>query len=215
MYEPNPDFKFGLLDVSTCYNNAPLIMSFPHYLLSNYSLFQNISNLEPNVSAHSSYLKIDPVSGITTDFILRYQYNIRVSEYDLDGVRKASKDIYPLLWVELSGTPTENLNNFLYYTVDIPEYFLNNMLPKALFVLLCIIVIVCSHLYLTREEFCWNRKRRTQENSPLNFGIVKSYLSVRCIGAADDVQTGTSDPAPSSSGLTSERCQGNNKDCDS
>lgn len=52
----------GVFDISTCINDMPIVMSFPHFLKGDESLLKQIDGLHPRQEDHMSYMDVNPVS---------------------------------------------------------------------------------------------------------------------------------------------------------
>lgn len=60
---PETCLPSGLLDVSDCYYGFPIALSYPHFLDSDERIREHVLGSQPNRSAHSSYVMIQPVCG--------------------------------------------------------------------------------------------------------------------------------------------------------
>ncbi|VDP08203.1 unnamed protein product [Soboliphyme baturini] len=66
----------GLLNVSKCKNNAPIVISSPHFLYSEDEVVHSVIGLKPDVQEHGSYIDIEPTTGVGLVFQQRLQINV-------------------------------------------------------------------------------------------------------------------------------------------
>ena len=80
----------GLLNVTACKFQAPAYVSYPHFMDVDPMIldqFHENSMIKENRTAHSSYLSLDPKSGIPLEVAIRLQINglaRPLSHYDAD-----------------------------------------------------------------------------------------------------------------------------------
>jgi hypothetical protein len=97
----------GVFDASKCLDGIPLLVSHPHFLEGDESLFERFEGLRPNEKEHETFADIHarmafPISGAS-----RLQMNFKVSKFQsfmipsyytsLDGV------IIPIFWFEVTA----------------------------------------------------------------------------------------------------------------
>lgn len=68
----------GVFNVSKCFDDAPIMISFPHFLNGNELLFKNIDGLNPNESLHRTYADIHPRLAFPIGGASRIQINVQV-----------------------------------------------------------------------------------------------------------------------------------------
>lgn len=66
----------GLIDLNHCSGGLPLLMSKPHFYNSDQRLLDMVHGLQPNKSAHESFMDLDPWLGVVTRATVRMQMNI-------------------------------------------------------------------------------------------------------------------------------------------
>lgn len=90
----------GVLDVSPCQFDAPVLMSFPHFHLADPSYLDSINGLSPRVEDHGSHFDVEPNIGISVDVRLRFQVNLEINRTEgvvqMDGVPEG---VFPVFWV--------------------------------------------------------------------------------------------------------------------
>jgi len=102
----------GLLRVSKCKKEAPLVASSPHLLGADAEKASMVSGLKPDPSKHVTKLNIEPNTGLLLAAKKRIQYNVLVTKIDKQSIFKeiqAEPFILPLFWVEEGIEPTEEL----------------------------------------------------------------------------------------------------------
>lgn len=105
-YRNEPPLPDGLSDVSSCQYGMPMAASFPHFLYGNETLKTLVDGLKPNVEAHESYIKVEPLTGIPLEGKARSQSNLIVNK--LRGfnsvLSKFSETVIPMFWAEYVST---------------------------------------------------------------------------------------------------------------
>ncbi|XP_061396043.1 scavenger receptor class B member 1-like, partial [Musca vetustissima] len=93
--------KRGLGNVTPCYYNIPLAISFPHFFNSDPSLLEGVDGLSPNESKHGSEVAIQPQLGIPMRVYSRFQVNLMVDDVKFNReMYKFRNTVLPLLWLE-------------------------------------------------------------------------------------------------------------------
>ncbi|KAM9331139.1 lysosome membrane protein 2 [Gastrophryne carolinensis] len=70
----------GLLNVSQCKQDAPIVLSFPHFYQVDESVANSIVGLNPNQADHETFVDVNPMTGILLKAAKRVQINIYVSK---------------------------------------------------------------------------------------------------------------------------------------
>ncbi|XP_005181047.1 scavenger receptor class B member 1 [Musca domestica] len=93
--------KKGLGNVTPCYYNIPLAISFPHFFNADPSLLNGVDGLSPNESKHGSEVAIQPQLGIPMRVYSRFQVNLMVDDVKFNReMYKFRNTVFPLLWLE-------------------------------------------------------------------------------------------------------------------
>ncbi|XP_050531125.1 scavenger receptor class B member 1-like [Daktulosphaira vitifoliae] len=114
----------GLTDVSPCYYDFPIAASFPHFLNGDPSLRENISGLYPSEEKHSSFLIVEPLTGVPFESRARSQSNLVVRPISgFSKIDKFSNMVIPMFWAEYNqvGLPWY-ITSLMYFTVIILPY---------------------------------------------------------------------------------------------
>ncbi|KAJ3650634.1 hypothetical protein Zmor_016722 [Zophobas morio] len=102
-YCPGNDFcpPKGLQSISPCQFDAPVYLSYPHFMEADPALIEHFEGLQPVKEKHSSYLKIQPRLGVPIEAKVRLQLNLKVDQArHVTPVAKFPSIIYPIMWIE-------------------------------------------------------------------------------------------------------------------
>ncbi|CAF4831761.1 unnamed protein product [Rotaria sp. Silwood1] len=93
----------GVLNVSTCQQGAPIILSFPHFLYAAEHYQAHIDGLAPDADAHRTVLQIEPHTGFVFNAQERIQINVYIEHDPLfDGLKNVPTLIMPAVWINES-----------------------------------------------------------------------------------------------------------------
>lgn len=117
----------GIFNASACHYGLPIIISFPHFLYADQSLFNDIDGLNPQEELHESIVDLHPRLGVPMAGRSRIQINLEARKADgvpfMGGVKDGM--ILPLIWFEVGvghvPDPVINLLKHAYFTVNIVE----------------------------------------------------------------------------------------------
>ena len=68
----------GMFGVSACQFNAPIVLSWPHFLHANRSYVEAVKGMRPDHDSHSFYFDVQPTTGSTLSAKARIQINLAV-----------------------------------------------------------------------------------------------------------------------------------------
>ncbi|CAF1596366.1 unnamed protein product, partial [Didymodactylos carnosus] len=98
----------GILNVSQCKENAPIIMSLPHFLYAADQYQERIDGLEPNADAHRTVLNVEPHTGLILQANKRLQINIFLQHNPyFQDLSHLDDIIIPTIWINESTTIDE------------------------------------------------------------------------------------------------------------
>ncbi|GJQ75367.1 SCRB7 [Trypoxylus dichotomus] len=121
-FKGTPTLPNGLIDLSSCWDSYPIVISFPHFLYGDPKLLTYVDGMKPNATLHASFSLIEPVSGVNLDFIARVQININVKP--LQGFHKMfdkfSNMIVPTFYVEKYAELPLYIIVFIYFIHLLP-----------------------------------------------------------------------------------------------
>ncbi|XP_050425880.1 scavenger receptor class B member 1-like isoform X2 [Adelges cooleyi] len=123
----------GLSDLSPCYYNIPVAVSFPHFYGGDPSLVDNVEGISPVKEEHESLVAIQPDIGIPLEANLKVQINLVVKTTDaIERVMKFDGMVMPIFWLhmEIKSLP-DSLNNLLFLC-----FFVGPILVKVVIALL-------------------------------------------------------------------------------
>uniref|UniRef100_A0A6G1SEV4 Lysosome membrane protein 2 n=1 Tax=Aceria tosichella TaxID=561515 RepID=A0A6G1SEV4_9ACAR len=111
----------GLIDLSKCTKQAQVIFgSMPHYYNSDPRLLNQVTGLAPNASKHTTYLDIEPNTGLVLGGKRRVQLNVIIKHNnEIDGFENINDMLVPIVWFEESAQiPEEAAQKFRSMYVD-------------------------------------------------------------------------------------------------
>jgi len=130
---PKPCLGSGLLRVTNCRHDAPLVISQPHLCDADENVQKTIKGITPDPSKHKTRLYVEPTLGVMVKAHKRLQFNALLLPPDgYDLTAKLKKDqIVPLFWVQEGFTGDEEFASMLQSNVNMIEFFPKN--GKAIF----------------------------------------------------------------------------------
>lgn len=60
-FQTSASLPYGAIDVKSCKDGLPYVMSYPHFLEADSSYHNNLEGMMPDVTKHQSYFIIEPV----------------------------------------------------------------------------------------------------------------------------------------------------------
>uniref|UniRef100_A0A1A9WGN3 Scavenger receptor class B member 1 n=1 Tax=Glossina brevipalpis TaxID=37001 RepID=A0A1A9WGN3_9MUSC len=103
--------KKGLGNITPCYYNIPLAISFPHFLNGDPSLLEPFEGLQPNESKHGSTIVLQPQLGIPMRVKSRFQVNLAMSDISFNGELERFRNVViPVFWLQIA---VDDLTTFL------------------------------------------------------------------------------------------------------
>ncbi|XP_061164515.1 cytoplasmic FMR1-interacting protein 2-like [Saccostrea echinata] len=95
----------GLLNVSTCRQGAPVIMSQPHFLAADKKLVQDqVIGLTPDPEQHGTVLDVEPLTGVVMNAQKRLQLNVYIRNVShIRDTANINHIYYPVLWLNESA----------------------------------------------------------------------------------------------------------------
>ncbi|XP_034260680.1 platelet glycoprotein 4-like [Pantherophis guttatus] len=104
----------GFLDISSCKQGKPVYLSSPHFLNVDQREFKYVKGLEPNKKEHSTFLDVEPITGLTLTFAKRLQVNLLVRpNLKITALRNVKHHFYfPILWLNESAIISDEKAEF-------------------------------------------------------------------------------------------------------
>ncbi|XP_060532745.1 lysosome membrane protein 2 [Cylas formicarius] len=91
----------GLQNISPCQYDAPVYLSFPHFLGADPALIKQVDGLDPVEAKHQSYFKIQTKLGVPLEGKIRIQLNLRVQQAPyIMSVKTFPSIMFPVMWIE-------------------------------------------------------------------------------------------------------------------
>ncbi|KAJ6215643.1 hypothetical protein RDWZM_010143 [Blomia tropicalis] len=186
----------GILDLGECYSaglampgegpipngtataatRIPVILSNPHFSGSiTESIPRQISGLTPDNRVYSSFVDVEPISGIVLNRVSRYQFNlhIRPIPMQLKSNRTIRELIMPLFWYEESWTASPEHQNrikyFFVYPLMYQEYGIFGLIGAG--VLLLIFGMLCLCFCCCGSNKSVNRPEPIDNDSKTNVDV--------------------------------------------
>ncbi|PIK51964.1 putative lysosome membrane protein 2 isoform X1 [Apostichopus japonicus] len=161
----------GLLNVSNCHQDAPVVMSLPHFLFAEEKVLEMLDgDLNPIKEKHQTSFDLEPITGGPLQVFKRLQINIHQKAYkDMPNFKSLPNAYLPILWLEESSVVTpEYAKQLEWMTLKIwVVVHISQWLFIGLGILLSIIMVSCL-LSGTRNSSDLARPVNTpSENSPL------------------------------------------------
>ena len=150
----------GVLDISTCKQGAPIVVSSPHFYLAKEKYINGVNGMHPNKDDHQTVADIEPLSGSVFAVAKRLQINAHLQNLGLLSSLQGVEDvILPILWLNESATlDTATADKFKTQVEILIK--LVHILPYVLLGLgLLLSLIGCVLL------FCYFRKRKVSHAS--------------------------------------------------
>ncbi|RWS03945.1 lysosome membrane protein 2-like isoform X1, partial [Dinothrombium tinctorium] len=95
----------GVLDVSKCKRNLPIVISLPHFYEASKILLESAQGLKPEKEKHEIFMEFDPISGVILKAARRLQLNVNLKKsFDIDALSQVKPMIYPVVWFEETVT---------------------------------------------------------------------------------------------------------------
>lgn len=145
----------GVLNVTSCKDNVPLLLSQPHFLGADVKYITSVSGLHPNQTEHQTTFDIEPMSGEVVKAARKMQLNaylMKLTSFP-NTTRFSNDTVVPVVWTDevYSMTETERQYladlNYLRRKYDVTKYTLIGVGAFLLVVAIVIVVVV----YLIRR----------------------------------------------------------------
>lgn len=167
----------GVLDVSTCRQNSPTFLSFPHFYAADPYYRDRIDGMKPNGSKHEFFVVIEPKSGIIMDIGAYMQLNMLLQPIKGFGLYERVQKIYvPMFYFAQHVGLTDELAANLRIIQSFPEFLqYASLIFGGLGAILivwgtCSILNVCS----PSEDKMKKLQNTLKEEIPLNEKIVRT-----------------------------------------
>ncbi|KAL4617317.1 lysosome membrane protein 2-like [Arapaima gigas] len=93
----------GVLKVSICRKDAPVVISFPHFYMADEKYVKAIEGMSPNQEDHETYLDLNPTTGIPVRASKRAQINIILKRITgFSTTKLLNTTIFPVMFLNES-----------------------------------------------------------------------------------------------------------------
>ncbi|XP_039298581.1 scavenger receptor class B member 1 isoform X1 [Nilaparvata lugens] len=97
----SPDLPSGVIDASPCNYDFPVGVSFPHFMNADKVVHQKLEGLNASPEKHSSFVIVEPTTGIPMESRARSQSNVIMrSVSGIPRVKRFSDMFIPMFWAE-------------------------------------------------------------------------------------------------------------------
>ncbi|XP_043090315.1 lysosome membrane protein 2c isoform X2 [Puntigrus tetrazona] len=116
----------GLLNVSVCKEDAPIIMSSPHFYQADDKFVQDVFGMNPNKEEHETVVDINPLTGMLLHGAKRVQVNVYLQQ--IPGFSQTGKIrtlVFPVMYLNESVLIDEESAKKLYAVVTEANVIIN------------------------------------------------------------------------------------------
>uniref|UniRef100_A0A9J7XMV7 Lysosome membrane protein 2-like n=2 Tax=Cyprinus carpio carpio TaxID=630221 RepID=A0A9J7XMV7_CYPCA len=116
----------GLLNVSTCKEGAPIIMSSPHFYQADDKFVQDVFGMNPNKEEHETVIDVNPLTGMLLRGAKRVQVNVYL--HQIQGFSQTGKIrtlVFPVMYLNESVLIDEESAKKLYAVVSEANVIVN------------------------------------------------------------------------------------------
>ena len=102
----------GVSNISACYFDAPVFVSFPHFLHGSNQLVQAFKGLNPDEQKHKFYMDYEPTLGLPLAGSARAQLSLLVerdSNVTALAKLKHDKTYWPLAWLSINAQMPDDM----------------------------------------------------------------------------------------------------------
>ncbi|KRY38472.1 Lysosome membrane protein 2 [Trichinella spiralis] len=112
----------GLLNISKCQKDAPIVLSFPHFLFTPEEVQQSVYGMHPDPAQHKTILEFEPITGIGISFRRKLQINVAaVRDNDFTSLKKFKSAIIPVFWLNESAYLNAETREALWHRLFLPQ----------------------------------------------------------------------------------------------
>ncbi|CAI2729510.1 unnamed protein product [Schistosoma spindalis] len=157
-------FKDGVLDMSTCQPNSPIVISQPHFLNADQSYQNAIDGIQPNNDEYNTTIYIEPTTGLIIKAQMKLQINIVIkNNKKIKQLSNISNILLPLVYfnesVHLNQTIIDQINMLLIQLPIIIQYVLKISIVFN-------VLLLCSIIFklFKQNRYHLNDQRINEEN---------------------------------------------------
>ncbi|XP_071846799.1 platelet glycoprotein 4-like [Apostichopus japonicus] len=153
----------GLLNVSNCQKNAPVVMSLPHFLYTDPKVLDMIAEgLSPDKEEHETFFDIEPQTGAPLRINKRLQINVHVKPYGtfLDW-KKLPEIFLPTMWLNESSCIGDEHGSEFRWLTKYPR-LISNIVAWGLIAIGLLAIVIGFVVYFVRV------KKESGSQRPIN-----------------------------------------------
>ncbi|KAE8736895.1 hypothetical protein FOCC_FOCC017649 [Frankliniella occidentalis] len=154
-----------------CSTEAPVYLSYPHFLNGDPSLVEAVEGLKPDEQQHGTYFKIQPKLGVTISAKVRVQANLWVrNAAHVGAVSKFPTIVFPIMWLEEGVEElTPSIQRWIYLATTVAETALPIFTYGAILLGLALLAAVFVQSYrkvvFTKENLQKGREKLRRGSS--------------------------------------------------
>lgn len=142
----------GIFNATPCFD-APIYISFPHFLFGDDELYENIEGLSPNENDHLTFADIHPRLAFPMAGSSRFQINVQVFK----GRRELNPfkvgQILPVMWMEITSDDVpEELRSMIYHSTFSANAIQLSLRYGSLFGLVVSITMLIAACFLKSSD---------------------------------------------------------------
>ncbi|ODM92316.1 Platelet glycoprotein 4 [Orchesella cincta] len=138
----NECFKYGVLSMAPCRDDAPIALSGAHFLDAYDKYQEMVLGLKPDRDKHETVLDIEPKTGVILRAAKRVQFNVMVHpNRDMTTFANVRATLFPFMWVEEMVEPNEVLMDELQQQLFVPVEWANQASVGGMAVLACLMLL--------------------------------------------------------------------------
>ncbi|CAH8509316.1 unnamed protein product [Schistosoma turkestanicum] len=160
-------FKDGVLDMSSCQSNAPVVVSQPHFINADKSYQNAVEGIQPNNEEFNTTIYIEPITGLIIKAHSKFQVNIVIrNNPKIQQLSQISNVLLPLVYFNESA----QLNQTLIHQLQMVLIQIPTIIQSILLVIIVFnVLVLCSMMF---KSFLQNRRdlnlqRINEEKQPL------------------------------------------------
>lgn len=136
---PEYEVGNGVFDVRVCQEDAPIVLSWPHFLGAEEKYSNGVEGLNPDPEKHGFWFDIQKVTGTTLSAKARVQINMKVNRIvAFEAMKKVNNVLIPILWFE------EGIDELGDDIIDVLKGAATEPQEMRLYILYCLVGLVTT-----------------------------------------------------------------------
>ncbi|XP_067894635.1 lysosome membrane protein 2-like [Heterodontus francisci] len=145
----------GVLNVSTCRQGAPIILSSPHFYQADQKYIDDIEGMHPDKANHETFLDINPLTGLLVRAAKRVQINVYIEK--IDGFQQTGNVqtlVFPMMYLNesvlIDDASAAKLNSMLLES-EVVTVIPFMIMGLGILLGLIFIILVCTNRNVANE----------------------------------------------------------------